>query len=77
MIIALEDAKYQLGNFRENLKELGSALRIDELRAQLEELEQRRDLLHQRRKKDGVVTVDFAFVHRVLFRPPHHHVECP
>lgn len=31
--------------------------RIHALEEQLEELEQRRDLLHQRRKKDGVVTV--------------------
>ena len=41
MIIALEDAKYQLGNFRDNLKELGSALRIDTLREQVEELEKK------------------------------------
>ncbi len=31
--------------------------RIHALEEQLEELEQRRDLLHQRRKKDGVITV--------------------
>ena len=39
MIIALENAKYELQNFRENLKELGSALRIEELRIEVEELE--------------------------------------
>jgi peptide chain release factor 2 len=39
VIIALENAKYELQNFRENLKELGSALRIDELKIEVEELE--------------------------------------
>ncbi len=39
MIIALEDAKYKLTNFDEKLKELASALRIDELRAQADEME--------------------------------------
>lgn len=39
MIIALEEAKYKLSNFDEKLAELGSALRIDELRARAEELE--------------------------------------
>lgn len=39
MIIALEDAKYKLQNFREELKELGSSLRIDKLRADTEALE--------------------------------------
>ena len=31
MILALEEAKYRLENFRANIEELGSALRIDEL----------------------------------------------
>ena len=39
MIIALEEAKYQLIAFREDVKELGSALRIDELRALAEQLD--------------------------------------
>lgn len=39
MIIALEDAKYKLTGLREDLQELGSALRIDELRRNVEELE--------------------------------------
>ena len=39
VIIALENAKYELSNFRENIKELGNALRIDELRIEVEELE--------------------------------------
>ena len=39
MIIALENAKYELQNFRENIKELHSSLKIDELRAEVEELE--------------------------------------
>jgi len=39
LIIALEEAKYALTNFRDNLKELGNALRIDNLRKQAEELE--------------------------------------
>lgn len=39
MIIALENAKYELLNFRENIKELHSSLKIDELRAEVEELE--------------------------------------
>lgn len=39
MIIALEDAKYRLVNFRENIAELGSALRIDDLRNKVAELE--------------------------------------
>ena len=41
MIIALEEAKHTLNNFRANIVELGSALRIDELKAQLEELEKK------------------------------------
>ncbi len=39
MIIALEDAKYKLVGMRADLKELGSALRIDELRKEAEELD--------------------------------------
>ena len=39
MIIALEDAKYKLIGLREDLKDLGSALRIDELREKVVELE--------------------------------------
>ncbi len=40
MIIALEDAKYKLIGMREHIAELGSALRIDELRVLSAELEQ-------------------------------------
>ena len=40
MIIALENAKYELVNFRENIKELGDALKISDLKKQVEELEQ-------------------------------------
>ena len=32
MIIEIEEAKYKLNNFRADLKELGSALRIDDLK---------------------------------------------
>ena len=39
MIIALEDAKYKLIGMRAELKELGSALRIDELKVTAEELD--------------------------------------
>ncbi len=39
MIIALEDAKYKLIGMRANIKELGSALRIDELRSLAAELD--------------------------------------
>lgn len=39
LIIALENAKYELTNFRENIGELGNALRIEELKAEVEELE--------------------------------------
>jgi len=39
LIIALEDAKYKLIGLREDLEDLGSALRIDELRVKVEELE--------------------------------------
>ena len=41
MIIQLEEAKYKLTGFRDNIKELGSALRIDELRKEVEELEKK------------------------------------
>ncbi len=40
MIIALEEAKHKLTAFRENITELGSALRIDELKAKADELEE-------------------------------------
>ena len=40
MIIALEEAKYKLENFRKDIVELGSALRIDELRKKAVELEE-------------------------------------
>ena len=40
MIIALEEAKYKLENFREDIVELGSALRIDELRAKVAAMEE-------------------------------------
>lgn len=40
MIIALEEAKYKLIAMRETLKELGSALRIEEQRAKAKELEE-------------------------------------
>ena len=39
MIIALEDAKYKLVGMRAELKELGSALRIEELKVTAEELD--------------------------------------
>ena len=39
MILALEEAKYRLENFRADIKELGSALRIDWLRSRVKELE--------------------------------------
>ncbi len=39
MILALEEAKYRLENFRADIAELGSALRIDALRAKVKELE--------------------------------------
>ncbi len=41
MIIALEEAKYKLQNMRGDIAELGSALRIDELRATAAELEEK------------------------------------
>ncbi len=39
MIIALEEMKYKLENFRKDISELGSALRINDLRLKSEELE--------------------------------------
>ena len=39
LIIALENAKYELQNFRENIIELGNALRIEELKVEIAELE--------------------------------------
>ena len=39
MILALEEAKYRLENFRADIAELGSALRIDDLRAKVKDLE--------------------------------------
>ncbi len=41
MIIALEEAKYKLQNLRGDIVELGSALRIDELRSSVVELEEK------------------------------------
>ena len=40
MIIALENARYELQNFRENVKELGNALRIEDLKVEADALEQ-------------------------------------
>ena len=39
LIIALEEAKHKLNSFRADIEELGSALRIDELRSEAEKLE--------------------------------------
>lgn len=39
LIIALENAKHELIDFRENVKELGNALRIEELKTESAELE--------------------------------------
>ncbi len=39
LIIALENAKYELQNFRENINELGNALRISALKDEVSELE--------------------------------------
>ncbi len=41
MIIEIEEAKHKLNNFRSDLAELGSALRIDELKAQAAELDEK------------------------------------
>ena len=40
MIIALEEAKRQLASLEDDIKELGSALKIDEIRAEVAELEE-------------------------------------
>ena len=40
LIIALENAKYELQNFRDNIIELGNALRIEELKETVASLEQ-------------------------------------
>ncbi len=40
MILALEEAKYKLENFRKDISELASALRIDDLRKKAAELEE-------------------------------------
>ncbi|MBR4933685.1 MAG: peptide chain release factor 2 [Clostridia bacterium] len=40
-MIALEEAKHTLNNFRADIEELGSALRIDELNAEVAELEKK------------------------------------
>ena len=39
MIVALEEAKYQLEQMTGDLKELGAALRIEDLKRQVEEME--------------------------------------
>ena len=39
MIIEIEEAKHKLTNFRADIEELGNALRIEDLRAQAEELD--------------------------------------
>jgi peptide chain release factor 2 len=39
VIIALENAKHELQNFRANIEELGNALRIEELKTEVAELE--------------------------------------
>ena len=41
MIIALEEAKYELIAMRDALKELGSAMRIEQLRIEADEYEQK------------------------------------
>ncbi len=41
MIIEIEEAKYKLTNFRADIEELGNALRVDDLRAQAEELDRK------------------------------------
>jgi len=41
MIIEIEEAKYRLSNFRADITELGSALRVDDLRSQVEDLEKK------------------------------------
>ena len=39
MIVAIEDARYKLVCMRDDIKELGHAISIDELRAQAEDLD--------------------------------------
>ncbi len=41
MIIALEEAKYKLNSMREAIEELGSAIRADELKAEIDEMEKK------------------------------------
>ncbi len=41
MIIEIEEAKYKLTNFRADVEELGNALRVNDLRAEAEELEKK------------------------------------
>ncbi len=41
MILEIEEAKYRLTNFRKDVEELGSALRIEELRTQAAELDKK------------------------------------
>ncbi len=41
MILAIEEAKYKLINFRADIEELGSALRIEVLRTEVEDLEKK------------------------------------
>ena len=41
MIIALEDAKYKLSALAKDIEELGSAIRVDELKAEIAEMEKK------------------------------------
>ena len=41
MIVALEEAKYKLIGMRDSIKDLGSAIRVDALRAEIPELEKK------------------------------------
>ena len=41
MIIALEDAKYKLSALEKDVEELGSAIRVDELKAEIAEMEKK------------------------------------
>ena len=41
MIVALEEAKYKLIGMRDSIKDLGSAIRVDDLRAEIPELEKK------------------------------------
>ena len=47
MIIALEEAKYKLIGMRDDIKDLGSALRIEQLKATAEELEMENEELRK------------------------------